>query len=414
MKQSFLATRTDKNAPHDAESINAEFLTRAGFVKKEMAGVYSFLPLGFRVLKKIETIIREEMISVGAQEILMPIITPRENWDKTGRTETEIAYRPTENTVLAWSHEEMVTPIARDLLRSYRDLPTCLFHIQYKFRNEPRAKSGLLRGREFIMKDAYSFHLSQEDFKEYYEKMAAAYFRVFDRCGLKSYRIEAGGGAFSKSISHEFSVVSLAGEDRMIICQACGFASNLEIVTNIKDGDACPKCGKQLREEKCVEVGNIFDLGTKYSDAFGFTVPGQDGKSRPVVMGCYGIGVSRLVGTIVEASHDGNGIIWPKSVAPFDIHLLSLKENDIAKKIAFDLEEEGFTVLFDDRDETPGTKFADADLIGIPMRIVVSKRSLEKQSVEVKDRSTGESQLVSIHELPRLVWDFFTIKSKEE
>ncbi len=412
MRQSQFAARTDKNAPHDAESVNAELLTRAGFVKKEMAGVYSYLPLGFRVLKKIDQIVREEMNNIGAQETLMPILTPRENWVKTGRADVDIGYAPTDNTILSWSHEEMVTPIAKDIIRSYRDLPLCLYHIQAKFRNEPRAKSGLLRGREFIMKDAYSFHANQEDFERFYEEMAKAYFRVFERCGLKAYRIKAGGGDFTEKLSDEFSVIAKAGEDTMVFCEASGFAQNVEVAGKLKKGDPCPLSGEPLDEANCIEVGNIFDLGTKFSESFNFQYTDQEGKQHPLIMGCYGIGVSRLVGTIVEASHDDNGIIWPKSVAPFNIHVLSLKEDETASRIVYDLIDEGYDVLFDDRDETPGKKFADSDLFGIPMRIIVSKRSLEQESVEVKDRATGETQLIPISELAHTVWNFFTIKGE--
>jgi prolyl-tRNA synthetase len=412
MKQSLLAVRTDKDAPHDAESKNAELLTRAGFIKKEIAGVYSYLPLGYKVLRKIEQIIREEMNAVCAQELLMPVLTPRENWEKTGRADTDIGYTPTKNTILSWSHEEMVTPIAKDLIRSYRDFPLCLYHIQAKFRNEPRAKSGILRGREFLMKDAYSFHKTQAEFEKYYEQMAEAYFRVFERCGLKSYRIESDGGAFTKKNSDEFSVVTPAGEDTMIYCEKCGFAQNSEIAENLKKSDPCPKCANgKLDEKKCVEVGNIFDLGTKFSESFGFTFTDSDGKQRPVIMGCYGIGVSRLLGTVVEASHDEGGIIWPKSLAPFQVHIISLREDDTAERIAFDLEQDGYDVLVDERDESPGKKFADSDLLGIPLRVVVSKRTLERECVELRYRADGKTVEVPIHELPHCVWDHYTDKS---
>lgn len=410
MRQSLLALRTDKNAPHDADSINAQLLTRGGFVKKEMAGVYSYLPLGVRVLKKIKQIIHEEMQAVDAQEVLMPIITPRENWETTGRADIDIAYTPTDNTILAWSHEEMVTPIAKDLIRSYRNLPVCLYHIQYKFRNEPRAKSGLLRGREFIMKDAYSFHASKADFESYYEKMAGAYFRVYERCGLKAYRIASGGGDFSQNISHEFSVVSPAGEDKMVICPGCAFAQNRELDESLKNGSACPTCGQPLQEETCVEVGNIFDLGSKYSDAFEMRYTDAEGKLQPIHMGCYGIGVSRLMGTIAEVFHDDKGIIWPKTVAPFQIHLISLKADEIAARLVDDLEQEGYSVLFDDRSDTAGTKFADADLIGIPLRIVVSPRTLEANAIEARDRATGETTMIPLEELSHRVWEFFTLR----
>lgn len=408
MKQSQLALRTDKDAPHDAESINAGLLTRSGFVKKELSGVYSYFPIGHRVLKKIENIIVEEMESVCAQQVLMPAITPRDRWEKTGRADVDIAYTPTKSTILGWSHEEIVTPMAKEFIRSYKDLPKCLFQIQTKFRNEPRAKSGLLRGREFIMKDAYSFHATREDFEQYYENMAQAYFRVYQRCGLESYKIEAQGGEFSQNISHEFAVVTPAGEDVMVFCKACGFAQNTEVAGDLKKGGACPKCGKIVDEAKCVEVGNIFDLGTKYSDAFGLQVQGEDGKMISVIMGCYGIGVSRLMGTVVEANHDEKGMIWPRNIAPFQVHVISLREDKTAEQVAFDLDQDGYEVLCDDRNESPGKKFADSDLIGIPLRVVVSKRTMEKESAEVCIRRTGDIQEIPLHQLPHFVWEFFT------
>lgn len=400
MKQSFLAVRTDKNAPSDADSTNARLLTQAGFIRKEMAGVYSYLPMGLRVLKKIEKIVIEEMETVGAQQVGMPALTPLENWKKTGRENVDIGFHPTENTVLGWSHEEIVTPMARDLLRSYKDFPKCLFQIQTKFRNEPRAKSGLLRGREFLMKDAYSFHTNKEDLREYYEEMAKAYFKVYERCGLKSYKIESGGGEFSENISHEFSVISPAGEDEMIFCESCGFAQNIEVSGKL---EKCPKCGSDLQCEKCVEVGNIFDLGSKYSDAFDFHFTDADGVQKPVIMGCYGIGVSRLLGTIVEAKADENGMIFPVSVAPFQVHIVSIKADDEAEKLETELEKAGIEVLLDDRNETPGKKFADSDLFGIPLRIVISARNLEKGVAEIKIRETGEVQEIPMEKVMEFV-----------
>ncbi|QQS59593.1 hypothetical protein IPN35_01770 [Candidatus Peregrinibacteria bacterium] len=410
MKQSFLAFRTDKDTPHDADSANAKLLTQGGFIQKEMSGVYSFLPLGLRSLSKIEGIIREEMNTVGAQEVRMPALTPRQNWEQTGRSNVDIAYTPTENTVLGWSHEEIVTPMAKALFRSYRDFPKCLYQVQTKFRNEPRAKSGLLRGREFLMKDAYSFHTSPEDFQKYYEEMAKAYFRIYERCGLKAYKIESGGGEFSKNISHEFSVISPAGEDVMIFCE-CGFAKNKEIISESAKQKVCPDCQKELQESPCIEVGNIFDLGTKYSDAFKFHFSNTDGIQKHVHMGCYGIGVSRLLGTIAEIHHDETGIKFPKNIAPFQVHILSLREDQKADEIRQELEEDGFEVLCDDRDESPGKKFADADLIGIPIRIVISKRTLAENSAEVKYRATGETHYIPLIEIPRFVWEFYTDSS---
>lgn len=407
MKQSLFAFRSDNNAPHDADSVNAKLLTQGGFIQKEMSGVYSYLPLGLRSLAKIEQIVREEMNAVGAQEVRMPALTPRQNWEQTGRADVDIAYTPAENTILGWSHEEIVTPMAKALFRSYRDFPKCLYQVQTKFRNEPRAKSGLLRGREFLMKDAYSFHTSEKDFQRYYEEMAKAYFRVYERCGLNAYKIESGGGEFSKNISHEFSVISPAGEDTMIYCETCGFAKNKEVMNETEQAKGCPDCGKALKESPCIEVGNIFDLGTKYTDAFKFHFSDMDGTQKQVHMGCYGIGVSRLLGTIAEIHHDETGMKFPKSIAPFQVHILSLREDQKAEDIRMELEEDGFEVLSDDRDESAGVKFADADLIGIPLRIVVSKRTLEEDSAEVKYRATGEVQNVSLKEVPRLVWEFY-------
>ena len=400
MKQSHLGIKTDHNAPADADSKNAKLLTRAGFIKKEMAGVYSFLPMGFRALKKIEKIIFDEMERVGASPLLMPALTPIENWKKTGREKVDIAFRPTENTVLGWSHEEIITPIAKHLLRSPKDFPKCFFQIQTKFRDEPRAKSGLLRGREFLMKDAYSFHLNRENLREFYEKMAAAYFRIFEKCGLKSFQIESGGGEFSENISHEFSVISPAGEDKMIFCEKCGFAQNTEILGEISK---CPKCAADLKIEKCIEVGNIFDLGTKYSDAFKFFAGGKN----PVFMGCYGIGVSRLLGTIVETFADDAGMIFPKKVAPFSVHLISLRENAAAEKLSEKLENADIETLFDDRDESPGKKFADSDLFGIPLRVVISPKMREKNAVEIKIRKTGETREIPENELLDFCKNFF-------
>lgn len=402
--QSAFPLQTDKNAPADEGSINASLLTRGGFVKKESAGVFSYLPLGLRVLRKIEQIVREEMNNCGMTEVLMPALVPKENFEKTGRAKVDIAFAPSEKYILGWSHEEVITPMAKTLIKSYKNLPLALYQIQTKFRNEPRAKSGLLRGREFLMKDAYSFHVTREDLEEFYEKAAAAYFRVFARAGLKSYRITAGGGEFSDKVSHEFSVITPAGEDLMIYCEKCGFAQNTEI-GEIEGG--CPTCGTELQKTKCVEAGNIFDLGQKYARDFDLKFTDQNGEQQIPHMGCYGIGVSRLLGTIVEAFNDENGIIWPKTVAPFQIHVVSLRQNAQAEKIAADLTKEGFEVLLDDRDETPGKKFADSDLIGIPLRLVVSERTLAEKAVEWKERARPESEKVAIEDLRARVRTFF-------
>ncbi|MBI4975163.1 hypothetical protein HZC20_00660 [Candidatus Peregrinibacteria bacterium] len=405
MKYSKLFGKTRHSPPCDADSVNAKLLTQAGFIEKLAAGIYNFLPLGKRVLEKINKIIREEMDAVEGQEILMPSLHPIELWQTTGRDKTmdEILYRTRasgdKEFVFGPSHEETVTPLAAKYIKSYKDMPLSIYQIQTKFRDEPRAKSGLLRGREFGMKDMYSFHASDEDLDDYYEKVKQSYSNVFTRCGLNSYIIEASGGPFSDKYSHEFSIETKAGEDTVIICKKCGIAQNLELV-EVKSRLNCVKCGSSLEEMKAVEAGNIFKLGTRYSDAFNLKFTDKDGKVKPVIMGCYGIGNTRLLGTIVEAKHDENGIIWPLSVAPYAVSLILLgQEKDVVEKaeeVYEKLLKENIEVLFDERDESPGVKFKDADLIGIPLRLVVSKRSLEKDGVEWKERDQKESKIVTM------------------
>jgi prolyl-tRNA synthetase len=566
MRYSKIFGKTRHNPPCDADSKNAELLTQAGFVEKLAAGIYNFLPLGKRVFDKINGIIREEMNAVEGQEILMPALQPIEIWETTGRNRTmsDILYKTKgaggKDFVFGPSHEETVTPLAAKYIQSYKDLPLSVYQVQTKFRNEPRAKSGLLRGREFGMKDMYSFHVSEEDLDKYYERVITAYMNVYERCGLTAYVIEASGGPFTDKFSHEFSVVTPAGEDTIITCEKCKTAQNLEIaegkvpnpdekeekelkmelveierdfsvtanaeahkvseakilktvvyeveesgligvvirgdlkisevklenylkkqirpaspetlkkvglvqgyispvkmpenikisfigdhsIKNVKNfvtganehakdyrnanlgrdfqiddfadfvevqsGFECPKCGKGLKELKAVEAGNIFKLGTRYSKDFNLSYTDKDGKQKLVEMGCYGIGNSRLMGTIVEAKHDENGIIWPMSVAPYQVHLILLGDDDEvvkgAEKIYEELTEDGVEVLFDDRDDRPGVKFKDADLIGIPLRLVVSRRTLESKSVEWKLREEKDAENVGISDLKKKIQSF--------
>lgn len=557
MKYSKFFGKTRHDAPCDADSVNAKLLTQAGFIEKMAAGIYNILPLGQRVMSKICNIIRDEMDGVGSQELLLPALHPIDVWETTGRTVTmdDVLYRTkgagNKDFVFGPSHEEAVTPLAAKYVQSYKDLPLSVYQIQTKFRDEPRAKSGLLRGREFGMKDMYSFHTSEEDLDAYYTTVIDAYLRVFERCGLYAHVIEASGGAFTDKFSHEFSIETPAGEDTIITCEDCGTAQNLEVaegkvadpdekeenekdmervdiergfsvednavahgvpeykilktvvyeveeggligvvirgdlnvsgtklerymkakvrpaspetlekarlvqgfispvnvpegvgisflgdhsITNVKNfvtganeknvdlvnvnqgrdfiiddmvdlvevssGFLCGKCNKPLTELKAVEAGNIFKLGTKFSEDFGLKYADSEGGTRPVVMGCYGIGTTRLMGTIVEASHDENGIIWPISVAPYHVHLISLGEDEAAEKIYADLEGEGVEVLYDDRDDRAGVKFKDADLIGIPVRVVVSKRTLESDSVELKLRDEEEGKMVKVNSLAK-------------
>lgn len=571
MRYSKLFGKTRYSAPADADSVNAKLLTQAGFIEKQAAGIYNFLPLGLRVLNKVNNIIRDEMNKIGGQEIFMPVLHSREIWKATGRDQSmdTVLYRTTgtdnQEFVLGPSHEEVVTPLVKTFVKSYKDLPLSVYQIQTKFRNEPRAKSGILRGREFGMKDMYSFHLTEEDLDAYYEESKKTYTNVYARCGLKSYMIEASGGAFSDKFSHEFSILTPAGEDTILICDKCGAAQNIEIAqgkyedpeamdkghakekplpmkevlakrgpsidegvrlhgvpawkilktvvyeiegaglvgicirgdlqinemkvekyfkkqvrpaspellkkaglvqgfigpvsmpsdvkisfigdhsienvvnfvtgANKKDLDIinvnigrdftvadfadfvqvrgsfkCAKCGGALREEKAIEAGNIFKLGRKFTDAVGFTVTDKNQKQVPVIMGCYGIGNTRLVGTIVEACHDENGIIWPKSVAPYQVHLITLGADEFAIKKADELYEkllsEGVEVLYDDRSDSAGVKFKDSDLIGLPLRIVISKRTLEKDSVEWKERSSSEAKSVALKDVVKEVKKF--------
>jgi prolyl-tRNA synthetase len=403
MKQSQLFTKTIKELPKDEASYNAQALIRAGFVDKSAAGVYSFLPLGWKVINKIRNIICEEMEAIDGQEINMPSLAPKENWQATGRWDTlDVLFKTSgsdeKEYALNPTHEEVVTPLAKKFINSYRELPLAVFQIQNKFRNEKRAKSGLLRGREFLMKDLYSFHADQADLDNYYERAIVAYNNIFKRFGLgeKTYLTYASGGSFSK-YSHEFQTLTSAGEDIIYVCDDCQMAINKEIIA---DQNTCPKCGKaDLREDKAVEVGNIFKLGTKYSEPFDLKYQDKDGEKKMVIMGCYGLGLSRALGTIVEICHDEKGIIWPEAVAPFKIHLLSLGENDKADKIYNDLQTAGVEVLYDDRDLSAGEKFADADLIGCPYRLVISKKSLENGGLELKRRNEKEVSIITSAEI---------------
>ncbi len=411
-----LFTRTTKEAVSDANSKNADLLTRAGYIHKTMAGVYSYLPLGLRVLRSVEQIVREEMNSIGGQEILMSALAPRENWDKTGRWDTlDVLYKThgadDHEYALNPTHEEVITPLAQAFVKSYRDLPFAAYQIQTKFRNELRAKSGILRGREFLMKDLYSFHVDQADLDRYYEVVEGAYDRVFERLGLseQTYLTYASGGSFSQ-YSHEYQVVLPNGEDIIYISeeaekQGKRIAINREIFESGKT--VCPVTGgTTFREEKASEAGNIFKLGTKFSAPFGLQYTDNEGKRSDIVMGCYGIGISRLMGIVAEAMSDDKGLVWPGAIAPFDVHIVPVARSvddeayTAALELAEDIEAEGKTVLLDDRlDASVGFKLADADLIGCPVRLVVSPKTLEQNSVEATQRSTGETVMVPMDTL---------------
>lgn len=393
--QSALVSRTRRAVSSEETSINAQLLLRAGYVDRLMAGVYSWLPLGLRILKNIEQIVREEMEKIGSMEILLPALHPQENWEKTGRwTSFDSLYRIIEKDengiALGSTHEEVVTPLIGGFLRSYRDFPASVFQIQTKFRKEARPRSGVLRGREFRMKDMYSFHTDEKCMSEYYERAKEAYMRVFNRCGLGevTYRTYASGGAFS-SYSHEFQSVCETGEDTIFVNEEKRLAINKDIYEEVKNHTEFSDLS--FVEQRGIEVGNIFNLGTRFSEAFGLNYMDCQGNHKPFLMGCYGIGTTRIVGAVVEIHNDENGMIWPEDVAPFDIHLIVIGKGEVstlkAQGIAQELSQLGFEVLFDDREISAGERLVEADLVGIPTRIIISERGLQDGSAEIKKRN---------------------------
>lgn len=407
--QSF--TRPSKTVPKDLESINARLLTRGGFVDQLMAGVYSYLPLGLRVLRNIENIVREQMNSLGSQEVLMPVLHPKSIWVTTGGWDSvdvlfKLKSRTGHEYALGQSEEEVVTPLVMSRVPSYKQLPLSVYQINWKYRDELRAKSGILRGREFYMKDMYSFHRTQVDFDQYYEQVKQVYIEIFARLGLTAKVTEASGGNFSDKISYEFEVLTDAGEDVVYYCEKCDFCVEDEIA-KVKPSEKCPRCGKgDLKEAKSAEVGNVFDLGQKFARDFELAYADEKGQKQYPIMGCYGIGISRAMGVIAERHHDERGLIWPESVAPFKYHIVALPDEANIKA-----GEEIYQILgaenclFDDRiDTSPGAKFADADLIGCPVQIVVSKKTLVGGEVEVISRAgqfeTFRHKLADIKSLP--------------
>ncbi|OGD67728.1 prolyl-tRNA synthetase [Candidatus Campbellbacteria bacterium RIFOXYC2_FULL_35_25] len=405
MYQSKLFTKTRKEAPKDEVSKNAQLLIRAGFINKEMAGVYSILPLGLRVINKIANIVREEMNQTGGVELQSTALQKKEVWEKTNRWDDKVVdnwfktqLKNDTELGLAFTHEEPMSNMMTNFVSSYKDLPIYAYDIRTVFRNEARAKSGIMRGREFFWKALYSFSKDEKEHNEYYEKAKIAYKNIYNKVGLgdKTFMTFASGGTFSK-YSHEFQTLSEAGEDNIFICDKCKIAVNQEI---IEEQNTCPECGnKDLRQEKAIEVGNIFSLGTKFSKPFELKYKDEKGEDQFVFMGSYGLGISRLMGTVVEVLSDDKGIVWPESLAPFKVHLLSLGKDEEAEKIYNQLSEKGIEVLFDDRDTRAGEKFADSDLLGIPYRVVVSGKSLEAGGVEFKKRNSEEGKIISIEEL---------------
>ena len=400
MKYSQSFPKTQREAPKGAESINHKLLVRAGFIDQLMSGSWTLLPLGLKVVTKINDIIREELNKTGAQELLMPLLHPKEIWNETGRWESakEIMYqlkKDNKDFGLSFTHEEIVVDLIRKHQVSPKDFPIKVYHFSTKFRHELRAKSGILRGREFMMKDLYSAHLDEEDMLKYYHEVIDAYLKIFKRLGLEVKVVEASGGVFTDKHSHEFQVLSVVGEDTVYYCDKCDFAVNQEIA-KVKENDNCPKCLKgRIKVSKAIEVGNIFPLGTMYAEKMGAFYTDLQGNKKPLWLASYGIGPTRVLGTLVEIFHDDKGIIWPQSVAPYNVHLISLHSKNqnvkkFADKVYKDLEEQGIEVLYDDREIAAGEKFSDCDLIGIPVRLLISEKLGEKLEWKKRDEENSE------------------------
>lgn len=411
MRQSKLFTKTRKEAPADETARNAELLIRAGYIGKEMAGVYSYLPLGLRVVERIKQIVREEMNAIDGQELIMTSLQRKELWESTGRWDDSVVDVWFKSSLKAggevgfgWSHEEPIGEMMKSYIQSYKDLPISVYQFQTKLRNELRAKSGVMRGREFVMKDMYSFAADEESHLKYYEAVKPAYMRVFERLGIgnDTFVTFAAGGAFTK-FSHEFQTICEAGEDVTYINREKNIAINQEVL-NEETLSSLGVTRDELEEVKTAEVGNIFNFGQQKAEDLGLTAKNKDGENTPVWMGSYGIGVTRLVGVLVEKFADEKGLVWPEAVAPFKVHLIGLNTDDAEVRdyidgIYLSLKEKGIEVLYDDRDLRAGEKFADSDLLGLPYRVIVSRKTKEEGKFEVVTRATGEVRLLTEEEL---------------
>ena len=367
---------------------------KGGYIYQTFQGGYTLTPLGWAVIRKIENIIRDEMNTIDGQEILMPVVCSADLWRETGRYDSMSVLAKFKGSsgadyVICPTHEEVVTDYARSVLTSYRQLPFMLYQIQTKFRDELRVRAGLIRTREFIMKDAYSFHETQEDLEKYYKRCFDAYYRIFRRCGLKNVTdVMSATGDMGGKVAHEFQLINEMGEDTLYICD-CGFRANKELEET--DTSVCPKCGKKLNKVRGIEIGNIFQLGKKYTDSMHVTYTAADGNENTPIMGCYGIGVGRTMAAIIEESADDNGPVWNMETAPFSVEVIGLADKEgktmpLAEKIYNDLKEKGIDVLLDNRDNRAGEKFADADLVAAPVRLIVSQKNLANNQIEVKYR----------------------------
>jgi prolyl-tRNA synthetase len=409
-----LFTKTLRSAPADEQALNAQLLIRAGYIYKEMAGVYAYLTLGLRVQENIKRIVREEMNAIGGQEIIMTNLQRQDLWEKTDRWDEEkvdvwFKTKLQNNTEvgLAWSHEEPITDMMKNYISSYRDLPASVYQFQTKLRNEIRAKSGIMRGREFVMKDLYSYSLDDEEHQKFYDSVMEAYLRVFERAGIgdKTFVTYASGGAFTQ-FSHEFQTLTHAGEDIIYLDRDKKLAINKEVYTD----EVINQLGldrSTMEEVKASEVGNIFSFGTVKSEQLGLTYTDQDGKEKPVVLGSYGIGITRLMGVIAELFADDKGLVWPEAIAPYKVHIVRLGDKDEtvknADKLYSLLTESGIEVLYDDRSLRVGESLSDADLIGIPHRVVVSDKTVASATLEWKKRTESEAKNISESELLKIL-----------
>lgn len=411
MRLSQLFTTTAHQVPADEQSRNAKLLIKAGYIHKEMAGVYDFLPLGLRVLNKIIEIIREEMNTIGGQEVYMSALQPKEHWQTSGRWHDDVVdvwfktrthsgkgYHLGPELGLSNTHEEAITAVMKGYVKSYKDLPAYPYQFQTKFRNEPRPRSGLIRCREFIMKDLYSFSRNQTEHDQFYEIAKSAYTKIFDQLGIghQTYLTFASGGSFAK-FSHEFQTVAEAGEDTIYVNEAKKLAVNKDVLND----EVLAELGLKkddLTERRAIEVGNIFTLGTRFSEPLGLVFADESGARQPVIMGSYGIGPARVMATIVELMADDKGLVWPQSIAPAHVHLVALPGNDqnreAAEKLYSQLTAAAVEVIYDDRGESAGKMFADADLLGIPLRLVISEKTLADGGYELKNRTESEAKLV--------------------
>ena len=413
MRMSSLFAPTLKENPQEAEIVSHSFMLRAGMIRQLSSGIYAFLPLGLRTINKITKIIKEEMDRAGGQELLLPALHPGELWKETGRWEVygpeliRLKDRKDRDFCLGPTHEEVITDLARREIRSYRQLPLLLYQIQTKFRDEIRPRFGVMRAREFIMKDLYSFDRDFEGLEISYQKMYNAYCRIFDRCDLSYKVVPAESGVIGGAVSHEFLVLADSGEEKLLICPACNFSTT-------QDEERCPHCGTDLEEKKGIEVGHIFQLGTKYSEPMKAYFVDRDGEEKPLIMGCYGIGIGRTMAAAIEAYHDDKGIQWPLSIAPYEVAIIPInwknaKQREVAEEIYQESQEKGFEVVVDDREFSAGYKFSEADLIGFPLQVIVGEKMSQEGKIEVKVRKNDQRWEAKKEELFTLLF-----KLKEE